>query len=72
MKKKTKTVFSTSIHPLIKEAIRDAVVRALKTEKGVFVDGGFTALTAHKVDGQWHHAEAAADKILSEYSWYND
>lgn len=55
---------------LIRCAIRDAVLKALKS-KPLIVHAGNSDFTCYEIDGEIYGEFRAIKKILGEYSWWN-
>ena len=60
---------SITLNPLVKEAIRDAVNKALKA-KPILVNSAGGKWEGYEMDGEIWMSIGAAEHILSEYSWW--
>ena len=61
----------SNIHPLIKGAIRDALIKALKA-KPVKVNAEGAQWQFYEMDGEVWNEEASIDHIMRDYSWWRE
>jgi len=67
----TLNVDSLSVSPLIKGAIRDAIMKALAAQPvKVHIASQETSFKFFNVDGEVYSEASAIDKIMGEYSWW--
>lgn len=73
MKKKEKSC-SLTVHPLIKSAIYDAMIKALRAKQvKIHIHTGVdTSTEFYNIDGEIYSESTAIEKILGEYSWWNE
>ena len=67
----SKSTTTTTISPIIKGAIRDAVIKALKAAPVVLNISANSKNQVYAMDGQTWVEDSAVDHILNEYSWWN-
>ena len=63
---------SLNIHALVRQAIKDAVVKALKAKPTTVHAEPDGVYHCYEMDGEVWTEEAAVEHILGEYSWWND
>jgi hypothetical protein len=60
-----------TIHPLIKEAIYEAIKKALRAEPTVLHTDGQT-FSCFQIGKEIYDAPAAVEEIMGEYSWWKE
>ncbi len=56
---------------LIKNAIRDAIQKALQSSQ-VVANVGNNKFYLYQIDGELYDLETATNKLLNQYSWWNE
>lgn len=69
---KKKAKMAIAIHPMVRSSFRDAILQALRANnlEVKMIDGA--SITVHVINGIAYTDEAAVEKIMGQYSWWNE